>query len=578
MRSLFYSTIISLSLVALLFLPTLAKADTIGLSPSSGEYAVGKIFSVNVYVSSVNQAVNAVSGTVSFPADKLQVVSVSKAGSILTLWVTDPTFSNSVGTVDFEGVAPNPGFQGSFGRVMTISFRVVASGNAPVKFSSASVLANDGNGTNILRNTNSGSFTLVESATVVPPPAPVSPPIDASTGPRAPIVSSKEFVDQKIWYALIKGTFSWKVPNDVTSSRTSVTKEPVSSPSELNTPAIDSKEVSDIKDGTWYFNAQLKNKNGWGAVAHYSFKIDSTAPETFDIKQISSTELTDPQARFSFKSSDATSGINHYVVQIDSLSPINWTDDGSHVFTSSILKPGIHILVAKAVDEAGNFATASINFSIQGIESPVITSFTESVSENTPLVVKGTAPLGDKVEIIIKKVDSDPISQIVSVNEQGVFEETFDTHALESGAYTLTVISIDSRGAQSLPTDEKKFSVNTNWFNKFAKKIVGILSVLIPIIALLFFIVYIVLYGLNKINALKYKINKDVREVELEVNKDFTHLKSEAEKSIKLLEETKINRKLTREEKIIITNLSYDLSKSEKDITKKLADIKKDVE
>ena len=90
--------------------------------------------------------------------------------------------------------------------------------------------------------------------------------------------------------------------------------------------------------------------------------------------------------------------------------------------------------------------------------------------------------------------------------------------------------------------------------------------------------IYIVLYGLNKIRVLKNKIRGDVEEVEKVVSKDFNHIRQEAEKSIKLLEQTNLERKLTPEETMIIEDLKTNLAKSEKDIASKLDDIKKDVE
>lgn len=154
--------IISVSLAFLfsasLVSPIMAQAATLYLSPSSGEYSVGKTFSVNVYVSSADQAMNAASGAISFPQDKLEVTSLSKTGSILTLWVQEPSFSNSAGTVNFEGIVFNPGFIGVGGKVITINFKVKAAGAIPLNFSSGSILANDGKGTNILENLGSAQL------------------------------------------------------------------------------------------------------------------------------------------------------------------------------------------------------------------------------------------------------------------------------------------------------------------------------------------------------------------------------------------------------------------------------------
>src|SRR3989338_2191742 len=73
------------SIFYFLFSTSLANAASIYLSPSSGSYEVGKTFSVNVYASSVDQAMNAASGIISFSQDKLEIISISKSGSIISL-------------------------------------------------------------------------------------------------------------------------------------------------------------------------------------------------------------------------------------------------------------------------------------------------------------------------------------------------------------------------------------------------------------------------------------------------------------------------------------------------------------
>ena len=62
-----------------------ASAASLYFSPSSGSYTVGSTLSVNIYVASADQAINAASGVISFPSDKLEVVSLSKSGSIFSL-------------------------------------------------------------------------------------------------------------------------------------------------------------------------------------------------------------------------------------------------------------------------------------------------------------------------------------------------------------------------------------------------------------------------------------------------------------------------------------------------------------
>ncbi len=167
MRSFLLKTFCALAVLILLLLPKSIFADTLFISPASGEYRVGQTFSVRIMVSSQAQAINAVSAVLSYPTDKLQVTSISKIGSILNLWVEEPFFSNTQGTVSLEGVVPNPGFIGSNGPVITINFRVLNIGTAALRFSSGQLLANDGYGTNILRTRGTASFTL-SPASVAP--------------------------------------------------------------------------------------------------------------------------------------------------------------------------------------------------------------------------------------------------------------------------------------------------------------------------------------------------------------------------------------------------------------------------
>ena len=161
--------VISISFVAISG-ARIANAATLGFSPSTLSRTVGSTFSVFVYVSSADQATNAVSGVISFPTDKLQAVSVSKTNSVINLWVQEPTFSNTQGTVNFEGIALNPGYTGSQGTIITITFRTKSSGQANIKFSSGSVLANDGIGTNVLTGLGNANISIK----AIPPPQDIS--------------------------------------------------------------------------------------------------------------------------------------------------------------------------------------------------------------------------------------------------------------------------------------------------------------------------------------------------------------------------------------------------------------------
>jgi hypothetical protein len=153
----------------------LAQAASLHLFPSSGTYAVGANFTVAVKVASAAVSINAAEAILSFDPAILDVVSISKAGSIFTLWPIEPTFSNANGTITFGG-GTQASFVGTAGRIIVITFRAQGAGAASVNFASGAVLAADGRGTNVLANMNGGAYTLVPRALV--PEAPAAPIAD----------------------------------------------------------------------------------------------------------------------------------------------------------------------------------------------------------------------------------------------------------------------------------------------------------------------------------------------------------------------------------------------------------------
>src|SRR3990167_8721643 len=285
--------------------------------------AVGTTFSVGVYVSSADQSMNAASGVISFPADKLAVESISKSGSIFSLWVQEPSFSNSAGTVNFEGIVLNPGFTGASGKAISITFKTKAAGNAPITFSSGSALANDGKGTNILASLGNAQFSLGGAAPTIPES---TTPSAVSGAPSAPVISSPTHPDPNKWYAKKDAKFTWDVPKDATAVRLLVGRIPQAIPTVIYTTPITSKELTDLAEGTYYFHVRLRNAEGWGGVSHFRFQIDTEKPTRFEISEIERKDLTDPRAEFIFDASDKTSGIDHYEIQIDNESPQVWQD------------------------------------------------------------------------------------------------------------------------------------------------------------------------------------------------------------------------------------------------------------
>ncbi len=338
-----------------------ASAASLYFSPSSGSYAVGSVVTANVYVSSADQAMNAASGIVSFPQDKLEVTSLSKSGSIFALWVQEPSFSNRTGAVNFEGIVLNPGFIGASGKIIAVNFRVKAAGTALVNFSSGSALANDGKGTNILASLGKAEFSLGGAAPKV------------SGLPLSPAISSPTHPDTGKWYARKDAKFVWSVSPDITAVRILVSKLPRANPTVAYASATREKEIKNLEDGVWYFHAQFRNANGWGEVSRFRFQIDTTPPEKVSIKFIDKKETDDPRPTALFDTTDALSGIDYYRLKIgegDFYTIKFEAEVESNPYTLPYQAPGTRILIVQAFDRAGNSTAASETFIVKPLPLP----------------------------------------------------------------------------------------------------------------------------------------------------------------------------------------------------------------
>ncbi len=578
MRSFLRTT--TILIVLFVSAPVAVFGDTLYLSPSSGSYVAGKTFAVQVYVSSLSQEINAVSGVISYPQDKLQVVSVSKAGSILNTWPENPSFSNVTGKINFEGaIFGTDPYKGAGGNILTINFRTTGQGGVTVKFDSGSILAQDGYATNILKNVGSAFFTLGGS----PIPAAVDTneaqqevdDTDPNT-PKAPVVTSDDFPDVKSWYSKTAGTFKWGLPDDVTATRLLLGKLSRATPTVVYSPAIGFKEISDLEDGTWYLHVQFKHSSCWGSVTHRPIKVDTTKPDSFVIKPLPIIDQTNPKPRFAFTATDGMSGIHHYSIQINGADAIEWRDDGSGVYETPALKPGKHTIVARAYDEADNYAVASVDFNVTSIEIPTIESYTQSISSDVPLSVSGKALPDSTVLITLRNNDNDSIVFSVKADSLGKFSTLYDKE-IPRGAYRMTAVTQDKRGAQSDPSTEKIVTSRAAWLTALGSTIVNTLAIIVPIAALAFWIIFMAVRLVHKITRFRKNVRRELREIESTIEKAFDLLKEDVEDSIHLLEHAKSKRRLTEEEDKIIQRFRQNLLTAEKVIKKEIRDVEREI-
>ncbi len=347
---------VGLSLVfGLFFINTrqVRAAASLYVSPAGGSFTIGSTFTVSILLDTGGQAVNAVEADLSFPANKLQVVSPSAGKSLIQTWVTQPNYSNKDGTLRFQGVVPNPGIAADSGLISTVTFRVKDIGTAQIRFLDASrVLLNDGKGTDILDKTSGGTYFLT-----LPPPA-------------GPIVTSRTNPDQEKWYHSATAVFEWTAPPDIQGYSYVLNEDPAGIPDDISEGVSTRVSYSNLSDGIHYFHIKALRQNVWGGVTDYEVKIDRSPPAEFPINVIPGTYTSQKIPFISFYTTDNESGINHYELAIISLNKTDASENNSPFFIETIspyvksFDLGHYQIVVRAYDSAGNYYQAQTSLTI----------------------------------------------------------------------------------------------------------------------------------------------------------------------------------------------------------------------
>ena len=185
MRKTFFGVVLVVVSIPLWNAHAASTGGELYMTPTSELRTVGEPFDVRLYANTNGQTVNAVESELAYDPSTLSVESISLEGSILTSWATAPSYDSAQGIIRFSGWAAQP-FTGSDGLLVTVTFRPLRVGQSGVDFNSASMLAADGRGGNIITTMRSGVFRiqpLQKQPTVNLPPTPDT--TDASSTVRA---------------------------------------------------------------------------------------------------------------------------------------------------------------------------------------------------------------------------------------------------------------------------------------------------------------------------------------------------------------------------------------------------------
>lgn len=333
--------------------PVLAGNASLYLAPNSGTFHVGSTFDVSVFVNTGGENINAVKVDLAFDPKKVQIASPTAGKSFISVWISQPVYSNIKGEASFQGGNPSPGVNTSAGLVSTITFRAIAPGETTITFNDSSkVLKDDGEGTNILNSLGRGNYTIT-----LPPP-------------EGPAVFSPTHPDQNKWYKNNNPTFNWLKEEGVTGFSYNLTKDPQAIPDNNPEGDFSSVSFSDIEDGIWYFHLKAQKDAVWGGTSHYLLQIDSSPPAAFQGEITPSTRTSVNQPIVSFITTDALSGLDHFEIKVIDITPKR--EDKETPFFVEVaspyqlpeLEPGKYLVVIRAFDQAQNWRDESFEIEI----------------------------------------------------------------------------------------------------------------------------------------------------------------------------------------------------------------------
>lgn len=561
----------SLLVAVILTVPLGAQAASLYLTPDSTIRSVGEEFEVEVRMDTEDKDISAVEGSLSFEPDRFHVVDVSNEQSRLT-WFQEFEYSNETGDVTFGGGSSEP-ISGQHINVATLKIEALKEGPARLRFSSGAAYASDSTGQNVISSMSSGVYTITVPILEQEPRIEYVAP---ESSPEAPEVISFTHPYERRWYSQRDVFLSWDVEQDIMAVRTLLTKEESAIPTEHHEPPVAFLRYEGVEGGLWNFFIQKRNEHGWGEIGRYQVRIDTTKPGRFNVTKMDRDDPTDPVARFLFDAHDEGSGMSHYDIMVDNEEIDTFPADEEQIYETPRMSPGDHTLVVQAFDDAGNYLTEVVNFTVRPLKSPTFSDYSPVLSSGSVMTLKGQAQPNSELYVWLEKDGGEEQRFTTTSNEDGTF--TFIApRELDDGMYNIRAQAVDDRGAMSDFSHVATVAVQPPGIIRFGSFAMNVLAVIIPLIALVALLVISMVYAKHRYSLMRSRLDKEIVEVEESVHEGFGKLKKEAEKGVQLLEWAQKRRELTREEKIVMDKLREKLAKTETDIEKEVSDVRKEL-
>ena len=549
----------SITFLALLALAASVQAATLRLDPAQQGAAVGESFLVIVTLDTPAQAINALEGTLTYPAELLKVKSISTGGTLVGIWVEEPHLVSGQAQVSWSGGVLKPGFQGSGGRIFSVTFTALAAGSGTIRLATGAVLAADGEGTNVLTGLNHTAVSVSgKGQTPAPEVKPSQPKVPILPEPNAPNVTttggtvgapaviSPTHPDSRQWYRNRSFVAEWNLPSETLGVSRVVNGSNSSNPGPKSDGLDRRAEFSDLEDGTHYLHVKFLLTNGESSpITHFPVRVDATPPRDLRV-EVAKTESRFKQPVIDLNATDDASGIAYYEVELGVNIRLT-LDPTDRRLTLPTAKSGTYAVTARAYDRAGNSAETATTVMADLLEAPVVIDFPHTALLGDAIKINGQAEPQALVEWRFSNENSETDSQrgFVQADERGFWQMNLES-VVAPGHYTWRFNQRTVLGVESGETDPYEMEVIN--FVRVAGVAVPLKTLVIFSLLLLASLVVTIVASLRAFRRLRLKAIRQALDIEERVHAELNDLEKVLMIKLEHLKHLKGERALSKAE------------------------------
>lgn len=326
-------------------LPQIIYNSVLKLEPEWGTVDIATEQTIAVKIISGGETINAARADIEYDPTRIKIIDIITAKSFCDPnTFIEKTVDNENGSAVIACVKPN-GFNKDEAILAELVVQPLKTGNFSLHFGPETrVFANDGLGTNVLRQATGANFLVAW--------------ISNGEESNSLLLFSPSHPNEERWYNTRDISVSFlcltqKMPRHIYA----LDKNPNTVIRNGQTTTENMINIKAPGDGVYYVHVAGYTAGGIGPTAHLKIKIDTVPPASPDIKASDYTPKVNEVVRFNIESSDESSGLQktyYYKINEGVRLPLG------RELAVPFQEKGAYILTARAFDNADNFSDSSV--------------------------------------------------------------------------------------------------------------------------------------------------------------------------------------------------------------------------